>query len=113
MDTELWCTADGVEATVTKWTEVLEIVNLGGSSMEEDEQAWRTKPHFVIKLSHRYILESLNHMKRFWDWKHGSSLQYSIRSFFDKEILVGNMMSKNEEELRALKPFRDLHNQSL
>ncbi|KAJ8114977.1 hypothetical protein OPT61_g3270 [Boeremia exigua] len=53
---ELWYSCNGAESVVERWTDVQRIADLGGGA---DDQ-WKDKPHFVLKLDYRYVLQCVD-----------------------------------------------------
>ncbi|KAJ8112447.1 hypothetical protein OPT61_g5189 [Boeremia exigua] len=49
---ELWSSKDGTLARVITWTEATHLAALGGGA----NQDWKTKPHFILKTDHHYVL---------------------------------------------------------
>lgn len=70
-DTEIWHTSNDVERKVDSW---VELSRLCGSARAEDAD-WKTKPHFLVKLSHQYLIAVTEHyyaMREMYRWKRKS-----------------------------------------
>lgn len=51
--TELWYSMDGAKVRIAGWEEAVRIAKLGGRRHEN----WSSKPHFVLKLTHHYVVD--------------------------------------------------------
>lgn len=60
-DTELWFVDGGTERRVITWEDVSRLACLC-RDVGEDKDAWRLRPHFVLRMNHRYPLVCVDFM---------------------------------------------------
>jgi hypothetical protein len=70
--TELWSNIDGIESKIQRWSEVARIADVSGFSSRDDHE-WKSRPHFMLKLSHLYFVECIGFMQSFWKLQFGRS----------------------------------------
>ncbi|KAH7079743.1 hypothetical protein FB567DRAFT_128381 [Paraphoma chrysanthemicola] len=96
--TELWSSIDGAETRIQKWSEVERVAGLSGFSNIYDDN-WKSRPHFMLKLSHQYVIECVKAVQDYWDEKYRRSWTETPKADkFQNDVLMAIGLKKRKHK---------------